>query len=56
MAHRPDAVAPLLAKPDGAATPPPAKRNKYPFFCAVLASMTSVLMGYSTYYSPSLLD
>ena len=57
MAHRPDAVAPLLAKPDAAAMPPPpAKRNKYPFFCAVLASMTSVLMGYSTYYSPSLLD
>ncbi|KQJ86575.1 polyol transporter 5 [Brachypodium distachyon] len=38
---------PLLAaastKPDGA--PPP--RNKYPFFCAVLASMTSVLTGYN---------
>ena len=51
MAHRPDAVAPLLAKPDAAAMPPPpAKRNKYPFFCAVLASMTSVLTGYSTYY------
>ncbi|XP_062202528.1 polyol transporter 5-like [Phragmites australis] len=48
MAHRPDAEAPLLAavsKPDAAA--PPAKRNKYPFFCAVLASMTSVLMGYN---------
>lgn len=53
MAHRADAAAPLLAKPDAVATPlPPAKRNKYPFFCAVLASMTSVLMGYSTYYSP----
>ena len=50
MAHRADAVAPLLAKPAAAATPPPpAKRNKYPFFCAVLASMTSVLTGYSTY-------
>ncbi|CAD6267718.1 unnamed protein product [Miscanthus lutarioriparius] len=48
MAHRPDAVAPLLAKPDAAAMPPPPpKRNKYPFFCAVLASMTSVLMGYN---------
>ncbi|KAG0521011.1 hypothetical protein BDA96_08G124300 [Sorghum bicolor] len=48
MAHRPDAVAPLLAKPDADATPPPPpKRNKYPFFCAVLASMTSVLMGYN---------
>ncbi|XP_066355936.1 polyol transporter 5-like [Miscanthus floridulus] len=48
MAHRADAVAPLLAKPDAAATPPPpAKRNKYPFFCAVLASMTSVLTGYN---------
>ncbi|CAN6334159.1 unnamed protein product [Urochloa humidicola] len=44
-----DADAPLLAKPGAAATPPPpaAKRNKYPFFCAVLASMTSVLMGYN---------
>ncbi|TVU50030.1 hypothetical protein EJB05_01383, partial [Eragrostis curvula] len=43
-----DAEAPLLAagsKPDDAAPPP--KRNKYPFFCAVLASMTSVLMGYN---------
>ncbi|KAG2621095.1 polyol transporter 5-like isoform X1 [Panicum virgatum] len=40
MAHQPgDAEAPLLAKPA-------AKRNKYPFFCAVLASMTSVLTGY----------
>ncbi|WVZ90379.1 hypothetical protein U9M48_036686 [Paspalum notatum var. saurae] len=48
MAHGPDAEAPLLAKPDAAATPPPpAKRNKYPFFCAALASMTSVLMGYN---------
>lgn len=48
--HRPDAEAPLLAaaatKPDGAASSSPA-RNKYPFFCAVLASMTSVLMGYN---------
>ncbi|KAG8048795.1 hypothetical protein GUJ93_ZPchr0009g519 [Zizania palustris] len=44
-----DAEAPLLAaasKPDGAAATPRA-RNKYPFFCAVLASMTSVLMGYN---------
>jgi hypothetical protein len=50
MAHRPDAAAPLLAKPDADATPPPPpKRNKYPFFCAVLASMTSVLMGYSMF-------
>ncbi|KAJ1265517.1 hypothetical protein BS78_08G082000 [Paspalum vaginatum] len=48
MAHRPYAEAPLLSKPDAAATPPPpVKRNKYPFFCAVLASMTSVLMGYN---------
>ncbi|GJN34984.1 hypothetical protein PR202_gb23704 [Eleusine coracana subsp. coracana] len=51
--HRPDHEAPLLdagsaAKPDDAVAPPtPAKRNKYPFFCAVLASMTSVLMGYN---------
>ncbi|KAL5205249.1 hypothetical protein ABZP36_033458 [Zizania latifolia] len=45
----PDAEAPLLAaasKPDGAAATP-RRRNKYPFFCAVLASMTSVLMGYN---------
>nr|CAB3462187.1 unnamed protein product [Digitaria exilis] len=49
MAHRPDAAAdaPLLGKPGAAAASPPAKRNKYPFFCAVLASMTSVLMGYN---------
>ncbi|CAN6351851.1 unnamed protein product [Urochloa humidicola] len=49
MAQRPDAEAPLLGKPGAAASPPPppAKRNKYPFFCAVLASMTSVLMGYN---------
>ncbi|PAN21152.1 hypothetical protein PAHAL_3G445500 [Panicum hallii] len=45
MAHQPDAEAPLLGKPDAAS--PPARRNKYPFFCAVLASMTSVLMGYN---------
>lgn len=45
-AHRPNAAAPLLAKLDATATPP-AKRNKYPFFCAVLASMTSGLMGYN---------
>jgi len=53
MARRPDAEAPLLGKPDAASPPatppPPPKRNKYPFFCAVLASMTSVLMGYSTH-------
>ncbi|TKW29016.1 hypothetical protein SEVIR_3G367600v4 [Setaria viridis] len=44
-----DAEAPLLAEPDDAAAPAPApgKRNKYPFFCAVLASMTSVLTGYN---------
>ncbi|KAG2621097.1 polyol transporter 5-like isoform X2 [Panicum virgatum] len=52
MGHQPrDAEAPLLAKPDAAApapAPAPAvKRNKYPFFCAVLASMTSVLTGYN---------
>lgn len=48
--HRPDSEAPLLAasKPDGAASSPP-PRNRFPFFCAVLASMTSVLMGYSEY-------
>jgi hypothetical protein len=58
--HQPeDAEAPLLAAGGGciksydAASPPtPAKWNKYPFFCAVLASMTSVLMGYSTYTHP----
>uniref|UniRef100_A0A0D9XZT1 Major facilitator superfamily (MFS) profile domain-containing protein n=1 Tax=Leersia perrieri TaxID=77586 RepID=A0A0D9XZT1_9ORYZ len=40
---------PLLAassKPSAAAASPP-HRNKYPFFGAVLASMTSVLMGYN---------
>ncbi|CAL4899009.1 unnamed protein product [Urochloa decumbens] len=48
MAHPRDAEAPLLAKPDAVSSPPaPVKRNKYPFFCAVLASMTSVLMGYN---------
>uniref|UniRef100_A0A0E0MMY0 Major facilitator superfamily (MFS) profile domain-containing protein n=1 Tax=Oryza punctata TaxID=4537 RepID=A0A0E0MMY0_ORYPU len=43
----PDVEAPLLAassKPAAASSP---RRNKYPFFCAVLASMTSVLMGYN---------
>lgn len=46
--HRPDSEAPLLAasKPDGAASSSP-PRNRFPFFCAVLASMTSVLMGYN---------
>jgi hypothetical protein len=42
---------PLLDKPDDATAPAaaaPVKRNRYPFFCAVLASMTSVLTGYST--------
>ena len=50
MAHQPRAAAeaPLLAKPDAAVPAPASKRNKYPFFCAVLASMTSVLTGYST--------
>ncbi|RLN31000.1 polyol transporter 5-like [Panicum miliaceum] len=50
MAHQPrDDETPLLAKPDAAAlaTAPAARRNKYPFFCAVLASMTSVLTGYN---------
>lgn len=56
---QPDAEAPLLAacsKPDDDAALPPAKRNMYPFFCAVLASMTSVLMGYSTCRYILLLD
>ncbi|XP_037439936.1 polyol transporter 5-like isoform X1 [Triticum dicoccoides] len=46
--HRQDSEAPLLAasKPDGAASSSP-PRNRFPFFCAVLASMTSVLMGYN---------
>ncbi|XP_044946243.1 polyol transporter 5-like isoform X2 [Hordeum vulgare subsp. vulgare] len=48
--HRPDSEseAPLLAasKPDGAASSSP-RRNRFPFFCAVLASMTSVLTGYN---------
>jgi hypothetical protein len=34
--------------------PAAVKCNKYPFFCAVLASMTSVLTGYSTYPRSSL--
>lgn len=48
----PDVEAPLLAassKPATAAAASLPRRNKYPFFCAVLASMTSVLMGYSTH-------
>lgn len=28
--------------------PQPPKRNKYAFACAMLASMTSVLLGYGT--------
>ncbi|CAN6338435.1 unnamed protein product [Urochloa humidicola] len=49
MSHQPDAEAPLLAAKPVAAAPAPApvKRNKYPFFCAVLASMTSILTGYN---------
>ncbi|CAN6347856.1 unnamed protein product [Urochloa humidicola] len=48
MSHQQDAEAPLLSKPDAAAAPPaPVQRNKYPFFCAVLASMTSILTGYN---------
>ncbi|CAN6356284.1 unnamed protein product [Urochloa humidicola] len=48
MSHQQDAEAPLLSKPDAAApAPAPVKRNKYPFFCAVLASMTSILTGYN---------
>ncbi|XP_052137999.1 polyol transporter 5-like [Oryza glaberrima] len=46
----PDVEAPLLAassKPATAAAASLPRRNKYPFFCAVLASMTSVLMGYN---------
>ncbi|CAL4906366.1 unnamed protein product [Urochloa decumbens] len=46
MAHQRDTEAPLLAKPD-ASSPASVKRNKYPFFCAVLASMTSILTGYN---------
>lgn len=52
----PDVEAPLLAassKPATAAAASLPRRNKYPFFCAVLASMTSVLMGYST-HAPSI--
>ncbi|KAM3255108.1 hypothetical protein ACQJBY_048483 [Aegilops geniculata] len=46
--QRQDSEAPLLAasKPHGAASSSP-PRNRFPFFCAVLASMTSVLMGYN---------
>jgi hypothetical protein len=55
MAQPRDTEEPLLDKPDDATAPAaaaaaaaPVKRNRYPFFCAVLASMTSVLTGYST--------
>ncbi|KAF8661136.1 hypothetical protein HU200_057243 [Digitaria exilis] len=49
MAQPTDAAEmPLLTKPAAAAPPPPpVRRNKYPFFCAVLASMTSILTGYN---------
>lgn len=44
MEQQHDAGTPLLP---AATSMPSRRRNKYPFFCAVLASMTSVLMGYN---------
>ena len=43
MAHGGAAAAPLLSSAAG--TP---RRNKFAFLCATLASMTTILMGYST--------
>ncbi|XP_006664062.2 polyol transporter 5-like [Oryza brachyantha] len=43
----PEVEAPLLAASSKPAAAAPPRRNKYSFFCAVLASMTSVLMGYN---------
>ncbi|CAL4990065.1 unnamed protein product [Urochloa decumbens] len=54
MAHAGDATAatPLLSSPktkstDGDEPPPPPCRNTYAFFCATLASMTTILLGYN---------
>ncbi|TVU43102.1 hypothetical protein EJB05_09540 [Eragrostis curvula] len=44
MVHADDAtVAPLLPS----STAPPPRRNMFPFLCATLASMTTILMGYN---------
>jgi hypothetical protein len=44
------ATAPLLASSTKSGKPP--RRNMYAFACATLASMTTILMGYSTYAIP----
>ena len=46
MAHAGDATAPLLSSPAKPGDEP--RRNMYAFGCATLASMTTILMGYST--------
>jgi hypothetical protein len=44
-----DAIAePLLPSSTVAVEPPPPHRNMFAFVCATLASMTTILMGYST--------
>ena len=54
MAPAHDAAAvPLLALPTKAAGDKPPRRNMYAFACATLASMTTILVGYST--SPPLI-
>jgi MFS family permease len=53
MAHADDAAAvPLLASPTKAAGDKRPRRNMYAFACATLASMTTILMGYSTCHPP----
>ncbi|CAL4979282.1 unnamed protein product [Urochloa decumbens] len=53
MAHAGEAAAaPLLSSPktksaDGDEPPAPPRRNTYAFFCATLASMTTILLGYN---------
>ena len=50
MAPANDAAAvPLLASPTKAAGDKQPRRNMYAFACATLASMTTILMGYSTF-------
>ena len=50
MAPADDAAAvPLLAPPTKAAGDKPPRRNMYALACATLASVTTILMGYSTF-------
>jgi hypothetical protein len=46
MAHGGVTAAPLL--PSAAVVPGTPHRNRFAFLCATLASMTTILMGYST--------